>query len=133
VLEDSADDPCWWNLIAIAHVGEIGNDEKLRAALDDRSIGGRYERSGVWIHRHDGSLWLMKTESLRTLDAVSFFWLDNHLAVAEAWGGGWLGEVREVAAGRAPKPSGYVYRPGRDPETVLEGVQRFLDDAGVRR
>jgi hypothetical protein len=75
----------------------------------------------------------MKSVDLRKEDAPSLFWLENHLGVAEAWAGGWLDEVSEIAAGRAPPPRVHVYRPGHDPKTVLENVERFLNDAGVRR
>ena len=131
-LDDSPSDPCHWVVHAIAHAGEHGGEPaKLQALLDDPKIGRRYERSGIWIARQDGSLWLMKTQSLRQLQPSSLFWLEDHLAVAEAWSGGWLDEVREIGAGRRPPPPETVYRPGKDPKAVLEGVERFLRDAGV--
>jgi hypothetical protein len=133
VLDDeSMSDPCYWKVLVIAHVAELGEDgDKIKATLDDFDVRRSYERSGVWIHRHDGSLWAMKTASLREIHPSSFFWIDDHLSVAQAWASEWIGEVRDIAHGRAPVPKETVYRPGRDPQSVIESAKRFLRDAGI--
>ena len=131
-LEDSGD-PCYWKIRIRAHVtDEEDEPRKLLATLDDFDVRRSYERRGFFFARDDGSIWLTTHESLRTTHASSFYWLDDYLDLADYWSRVWMPEVRAIAKGGA-KPKQIFWRPGKDPESVIEGVEEFLRDAGVRR
>lgn len=125
---DDDRDPCYWELWISAKIAPADEDASagLMAALDDYDIGRHYERVG-FFSIHDGWLWLNKHVPLKTESYGSTFWVDDHLELADYWATQWLRQVEEVQAGRAPKPRQYVYRPGRDPESVLARAEAWLD------
>lgn len=132
-LNDHSDDPCYWEMSVAAYVTDAGAEaQALALHLDSYEVRRIYERVGRFVARQDGSIWLVKSEPLRTTHAASFFWLEDHLDLADHWGRVWMPEVRENRGKDAGARRESQWRPGRDPKSVLDGVEAFLRDAGVR-
>lgn len=108
--------------------------KKLLPILEDRNIGGKYESGlgGMFVYDDDlKAYYLSYIVRLTQLgDGGIVREVRERQSLGEAWRKGWFEEVWRIAMGEAQAPKENMYRPGRDPESVLRGVDAFLKDAG---
>jgi len=108
--------------------------KRLLEVLEDRNIGGKYERGagGSFMYDdHSKAYYLSYIVLLKQERAESIVkTIDERRQIGETWRNGWFEEVWRIAMGEAPAPKDPVYRPGKDPESILRGVDAFLKDAG---
>jgi len=107
---------------------------QMMRALEDHQIGGRYEKGlgGSFVYDEEKTTFrIVYIVELKTQTPASFVrTVDEYLNVADSWRNGWFEEVALVVRGEARPPDKPVYRPGKDPESILRGVDAFLKDAG---
>jgi hypothetical protein len=108
--------------------------EQMMKALEDRDIGGRYEKGlrGSFAYDADETTFRIVyiVEIKKEHPSTIVHTVEEMLSIRDAWRGGWFEEVALVVRGEGKPPPKHVYRPGKDPESVLRGIDAFLKDAG---
>lgn len=100
----------------------------LLDALSQGEIGSRYEGAGGLVYDDTtGTLRLIRSYPLRDHDLVRR--IEDLRELAGYWHERWLDEVRAIHEGRAPRPAEFVWRPGRDPASVLKEIEEFTRTA----
>jgi hypothetical protein len=74
-----------------------------------------------------GRLLLIRLRPIRGTDLPRQ--VDDARDLARVWREQWLAELRAIVDGAAPWPRRHVYRPGKDPQSQLREIQKFLDEA----
>lgn len=138
IVSISMNDPCDSFLaIRVPIVGDVPTPlppDQMLKALEDRDLGGRYERGlGGSFQYDEGSKnfyisWIVPLKQER--DSTIGHTVDERRSIGEAWRKGWFEEVSRIATGEAPMPKGQVYRPGKDFDSVMHEIDAFLKDAG---
>jgi len=96
----------------------------LLDALSQGEIGRRYEGAEALVYDDaTGTLRLIRSYPLRDHDLVGR--IEDLRDLAGYWRERWLDEVRAIHEGRAPRPAEIVWRPGRDPASILREVEEF--------
>jgi hypothetical protein len=108
--------------------------KQMMAALEDRAIGGKFERGlgGMFTYEPETTTFrLVHSVKVRTQSEGSIGMAAEEIkSLGEKWRGEWFEEVALVARGEAAPPAKAVYRPGKDPESVLRDVDAFLKKNG---
>ena len=111
----------------------LPNDQMMNA-LNDNKIGGRYDKGLRGSFQMDDDSQMFYLAFMMPLDTQQwnnvFGAIDEKQKLGASWRNGWFEEVGRIALGESPAPKEHVWQPGKDPDSVLHEVDRFLKDAG---
>jgi hypothetical protein len=131
----SMNDPCYSFLslrTVLATVAPVQPDHMMRT-LEDRAIGGRFERGvgGMFVYEAETTTFrLVNSVQVREAEGKIVWAAEEIKSLGEKWRGEWFEEVALVARGESAPPAKAIYRPGKDPESVLRDVDAFLKKNG---
>jgi len=107
---------------------------RMMLALEDRAIGGKFEKGLGGMFTYDQATTtfrLVHSVKVRTESESSIIMAAEEIAsLGEQWRGGWFEQVALVVRGEAAPPATAVYRPGKDPDSALREIDRFLKESG---
>ncbi len=108
--------------------------KRMLELLEDHEIGGRYERGmeGFFVYDEDVQTYYLAyvLPVVRLPHGDLQRAIEERRSIGEAWRKGWYEEVWLIGTGEGVAPRDPVYRPGKDPDSLLRGADAFLKDAG---